>query len=171
MLLASLRFCLRPAITGASVSTIEGYVSPKGAGLNMAAMSLVESDPFEALGIRVLRGRVFTESDMRLAVGGYRESQDGRALLARQAPIGKRCAGACGDLHAVDDGGGQSMTSSWSRAMRDDATVYQPVTQTVAREEFFRRPGELSAADGWIVLRSRMAPEGCKARSAHVRED
>src|SRR5438132_580882 len=43
--------------------TIEGYVSPKGAGLNMAAMSLVESDPFEALGIRVLRGRVFTESD------------------------------------------------------------------------------------------------------------
>jgi len=29
--------------------TIEGYVPPKGAGLNMAAMSLVESDPFEAL--------------------------------------------------------------------------------------------------------------------------
>src|SRR5437763_16227671 len=32
--------------------TIEGYVPPMGAGLNMAAMSLVESDPFEALGIR-----------------------------------------------------------------------------------------------------------------------
>src|SRR5437879_7961840 len=45
--------------------TIEGYVPPKGAGLNMAAMSLVEDDPFEALGIRVLRGRVFTESDNR----------------------------------------------------------------------------------------------------------
>ena len=29
----------------------------------MAAMSLVESDPFDALGIRVRRGRVFTESD------------------------------------------------------------------------------------------------------------
>ena len=43
--------------------SIEGYVPPKGAGLNMASMSLVESDPFEALGIRVLRGRVFTESD------------------------------------------------------------------------------------------------------------
>src|SRR5262249_30271547 len=35
---------------------IEGYVSPRGAELNMAAMSLVDSDPFEALGIRVLRG-------------------------------------------------------------------------------------------------------------------
>src|SRR5262249_3374745 len=38
--------------------TIEGYVPANGAGLNMAAMSLVESDPFDALGIRVLRGRV-----------------------------------------------------------------------------------------------------------------
>src|SRR6185312_15871006 len=36
--------------------TIEGYVPPKGAGLNMAAMSLLEGNPFEALGIRVLRG-------------------------------------------------------------------------------------------------------------------
>jgi len=43
--------------------TIEGYVPPKGAGLNMAAMSLVEGDPFEALGISVLCGHVFTESD------------------------------------------------------------------------------------------------------------
>jgi len=43
--------------------TIEGYVPAEGAGLNLAATSLVENDPFEALGIRVLRGRVFTESD------------------------------------------------------------------------------------------------------------
>ena len=43
----------------ATAFTIEGYVPAKGAGLNMAATSLVESDPFEALGIRVLRGRVF----------------------------------------------------------------------------------------------------------------
>ena len=42
---------------------IEGYVPPEGAGLNMASMSLVDGDPFEALGIRVLRGHVFTESD------------------------------------------------------------------------------------------------------------
>jgi predicted permease len=43
--------------------TIENFVPANGGGLNMAATSLVESDPFEALGIRVLRGRVFTESD------------------------------------------------------------------------------------------------------------
>src|SRR5580765_6618681 len=43
--------------------TIDGYVPTKGVGLNMAAISLVEGDPFGALGIRVLRGRVFSESD------------------------------------------------------------------------------------------------------------
>ena len=43
--------------------TIENYVPPRGAGLNMAAISPVRGDPFEALGIRLLRGRAFTESD------------------------------------------------------------------------------------------------------------
>ena len=43
--------------------TVEGYVPARGAGLNMATTSLVEGDPFGALGIRVLRGRVFNESD------------------------------------------------------------------------------------------------------------
>jgi predicted lysophospholipase L1 biosynthesis ABC-type transport system permease subunit len=45
---------------------------------------------------------------------------------------------------------------------RDAETIpqaYQPVTQSVASEGVFASPGELSAADGWIVLRSRMAPE------------
>jgi len=39
------------------------------------------------------------------------------------------------------------------------AQVYQPVTQTVASEGLHASVGELSAADGWIVLRTRMAPE------------
>src|SRR5206468_5709415 len=37
--------------------------------------------------------------------------------------------------------------------------VYQPVTQTVASEGVFASVGELSAAEGWIILRTRMAPE------------
>src|SRR6266550_207807 len=76
--------------------TIEGYVSPKGAGLNMAAMSLVESDPFEALGIRVLRGRVFTESDN---AGSQLVAIVNRKMAERywpgQDPIGKRLRRAC----------------------------------------------------------------------------
>ena len=37
--------------------------------------------------------------------------------------------------------------------------VYQPVTQMVASEGVFATVGELSATYGWVVLRSRMAPE------------
>src|SRR5258705_2299555 len=37
--------------------------------------------------------------------------------------------------------------------------VYQPATQTVASEGVLASPGEFSATNGWIVLRSRMAPE------------
>src|SRR6202030_4721730 len=43
--------------------TIEGYVPPKGAGLNLATVSLLRGDPTQALGIRLLRGRTFTEAD------------------------------------------------------------------------------------------------------------
>lgn len=142
--------------------TIEGYVSPKGAGLNMAAMSLVESDPFEALGIRVRRGRVFTESDN---AGSPLVVIVNRKMAERywrgQDPIGKRLRRGMPETSTpwmtvvgeVDD---------VKLGLRDAETtpqVYQPVTQTVASEGVFASPGELSAADGWIVLRSRMAPE------------
>jgi predicted permease len=142
--------------------TIESYVSPKGAGLNMAAMSLVESDPFEALGIRVLRGRVFTESDN---AGSQLVAIVNRKMAERywpgQDPIGKRLRRGMPETSTpwmtvvgeVDD------VKLGSRDAETMPQVYQPVTQTVASEGVFARPGELSAADGWIVLRSSMAPE------------
>jgi predicted permease len=142
--------------------TIEGYVSPKGAGLNMAAMSLVESDPFEALGIRVLRGRVFTESDN---AGSQLVAIVNRKMAERywpgQDPVGKRLRRGMPETSTpwmtvvgeVDD------VKLASRDAETMPQVYQPVTQTVASEGVFARPGESSAADGWIVLRSRMAPE------------
>jgi predicted permease len=142
--------------------TIEGYVPPKGAELNMAAMSLVEDDPFEALGIRVLRGRVFTESDN---AGSQLVAIVNRKMAERywpgQDPIGKRLRRGLPETSTpwmtvvgeVDD------VKLGSRDAETMPQVYQPVTQTVASEGVFARPGELSAADGWIVLRSRMAPE------------
>jgi len=142
--------------------TIEGYVSPQGAGLNMAAMSLVESDPFEALGIRVLRGRVFTESDN---AGSQLVAIVNRKMAERywpgQDPIGKRLRRGMPETSTpwmtvvgeIDD------VKLESRDAETMPQVYQPVTQTVTSEGVFAKPGELSAADGWIILRSRMAPE------------
>ena len=142
--------------------TIEGYVPPKGAGLNMAAMSLVESDPFEALGIRVLRGRVFTESDnadsQLVAIVNRKMAE---RYWPGQDPIGKRLRRGLLETSTpwmtvvgeVDD------VKLGSRDAETMPQVYQPVTQTVGSEGVFASAGELSAADGWIVLRSRMAPE------------
>jgi predicted permease len=142
--------------------TIEGHVSPKGAGLNMAAMSLVESDPFEALGIRVLRGRVFTESDnansQLVAVVNRKMAE---RYWPGQDPIGKRLRRGLPETSTpwmtvvgeVDD------VKLGSRDAETLPQVYQPVTQTVASEGVLASVGELSAADGWIVLRTRLAPE------------
>jgi predicted permease len=142
--------------------TIDGYVPPKGAGLNMAAMSLVEGDPFEALGIRVLRGRVFTESDN---AGSQLVAIVNRKMAERywpgQDPIGKQLRRGLPETSTpwmtvvgeVDD------VKLGSRDAETMPQVYQPVTQTVASEGVLASVGELSAADGWIVLRSRMAPE------------
>ena len=142
--------------------TIEGYVPPKGAGLNMAAMSLVEGDPFEALGIRVLRGRVFTESDnagsQLVAIVNRKMAQH---YWPGQDPIGKRLRRGMPETSTpwmtvvgeVDD---VKLGSPDAETM---AQVYQPVTQTVASEGPLASVGELSAADGWLVLRTRMAPE------------
>jgi predicted permease len=142
--------------------TIEGYVPPKGAGLNMAAMSPVRGDPFEALGIRLLRGRAFTESDKP---GSQLVAIVNRKMAERywrgQDPIGKRLRRGMPEtatpwmtvVGEVDD---------VKLGSPDEETlpqVYQPVTQTVSSEGVFATAGELSATDGWIVLRSRVAPE------------
>lgn len=141
---------------------IEGYVPPKGAGLNMAAMSLVEGDPFQALGIRVLRGRVFTESD---TAGSQLVAVVNRKMAQRywpgQDPIGKRLRRGLpktstpwmtvvGEVNDVKLGPADAETMP---------QVYQPVTQTVASEGALASAGELSATDGWIVLHTRMDPE------------
>ena len=143
-----------------TVFTIEGYVP--GAGLNMAAMSLVESDPFEALGIRLLRGRVFTESDN---AGSQLVAIVNRKMAEHywpgQDPIGKRLRRGLPETSTpwmtvvgeVDD---VKLGPADAETMPQ---VYQPVTQTVVSEGVFASVGELSATDGWIVLRSRMAPE------------
>jgi len=142
--------------------TIDGYVPTKGVGLNMAAISLVEGDPFGALGIRVLRGRVFSESDN---AGSQLVAIVNRKIAERywpgQDPIGKQLRRGLPETSTpwmtvvgeVDD------VKLGSRDAETMPQVYQPVAQTVASEGVLAAVGELSAADGWIVLRSRMAPE------------
>jgi predicted permease len=142
--------------------TIEGYVPPKGAGLNMAAMALVRGDAFQALGIRLLRGRVFTEADdanSRLVAIVNRKMAE--RYWPGQNPIGKRLRRGMIEtatpwMTVVGEVENVKLGSPDEETMLE---VYQPVTQSVASEGVFATAGELSANYGWIVLRSRVAPE------------
>ncbi len=142
--------------------TIDGYVPPNGAGLNMAAISQVEGDPFAALGIRLLRGRVFTASDK---AGAQLVAIVNRKMAERywpgEDPIGKRLRRGMPETDTpwmtvvgeVDD---VKLGSPDEATM---AQVYQPMGQTVASEGVFASAGELSGTEAWIVLRSSVAPE------------
>jgi predicted permease len=142
--------------------TIDGYIPPKGAGLNMAAMSLVQGDSFQALGIRLLRGRLFTRSDNAnsrlVAIVNHKMA---KRYWPGQDPIGKRLRRGMPEtatpwmtvVGEVDD---VKLGSPDGETMQE---VYQPVTQSVASEGVFATAGELTANYGWIVLRSRVAPE------------
>jgi predicted permease len=142
--------------------TIEGYLPASGTGLNMAATSLVESNPFQALGIPLLRGRVFANSDNArspLVVVVNRKLAE--RYWPGQNPIGKRIRRGLPETSTpwmtvvgeVDD------VTLGSRDAETTLQVYQPVSQVVASEGALASPGELSATDGWIVLRSHIAPE------------
>ena len=142
--------------------TLEDYVPAKGAGLNMAAMSMVHGDPFQALGIRLLRGRLFNESDKTgsqlVAIVNHKMAE---RYWPGQDPIGKRLRRGMpetatpwmtivGEVDDVKLGSPDGETA---------LQVYQPLTQTVATEGVFAAAGELSGTEGWIVLRTSEAPE------------
>jgi predicted permease len=142
--------------------TTEGYVPPKGAGLNMAAMSMVQGDPFQALGIRLLRGRFFSEADKEgsplVAIVNRKLAQH---YWPGQDPIGKRLRRGMpetatpwmtvvGEVDNVKLGSPDGETSQ---------QVYQPVGQMVASEGVFASGKELSANYGYVVLRSVLPPE------------
>jgi predicted lysophospholipase L1 biosynthesis ABC-type transport system permease subunit len=123
---------------------------------------MVRGDPFQALGMRLLRGRLFIESDN---AGSQLVAIVSRKMAERywpsQDPIGKRLRRGMPEtatpwmtvVGEVDD---------IKLGAPDEETtpqVYQPIMQAVASEGVFAAPGELSATNGWIVLRSRVAPE------------
>jgi predicted permease len=142
--------------------TIEGYVPPKGAGLNLAMVSLLRGDPIQALGIRLLRGRTFTEADnARSQLVALVNRQLAERYWPGQDPIGKRFRRGMpetktpwmtvvGEVDSVKMGSPDERTAD---------QFYQPVDQTAISEGDFASAGEVNADYGHILLRTRMEPE------------
>jgi putative ABC transport system permease protein len=141
---------------------VDGYVPPKGTSMSMAWQSQVLGDYFPAMGIKLLRGRLFTDADKvdtplvilvnRKVAQHYWPGQD---------PIGKRIRWGLPEtptpwetvVGVVDDvkqGGADQDTRE---------QVYQPVSQAIVAYGSLAPAGSLSGDGGFVVLRTAMPPE------------
>jgi predicted permease len=140
----------------------EGYVPPRGNGLNLAWTSQVMGDCFRAEGISILRGRDFTDADR---AGAPLVVIVNRTLAQHfwpgQDPIGKRLKRGApetptpwmtvvGEIGDIKDVAADANT-------RDE--FYMPASQTAESLGPFAAPGDLYAQGGSIVLRAALPPE------------
>ncbi len=142
--------------------TIEGYVPPRGAGLNMAMISVLRGDPIQALGIHLLRGRTFTEADnagsQLVALVNSRLAQ---RYWPGQDPIGKRFRRGMQETKTpwMTVVGVVDSVKMGSPDEKTPDQVYQPVDQVAISEGDFATAGEVNADYGYIVLRTHAEPE------------
>jgi putative ABC transport system permease protein len=140
----------------------EGYTPPKGANMNLATVSQVTGDYFQAMGTPLLRGRYFTDGDK---AGAQLVLIVNRALAQHywpnQDPIGKR-------LRL----GTQEMKTPWLTIVGEVADVKLSSPDETTKEEYYEAvdqaeeeigalasPGDLNGNGGFIVLRSALPPE------------
>jgi predicted permease len=156
---------LLPALgDGPGLSIIpEGYIPPRGAGLNLVMVSLVQGDIFPALGMRLLRGRAFTDADNK--TGSQLVTIVNRPLAEKywpgQNPIGKRLRRGMPEtstpwLTVVGEVDGVKLGAADGRTAPQ---FYQPTNQLVVSEGVLASAGELNADDGYLVLRTTVPPE------------
>jgi putative ABC transport system permease protein len=145
-----------------SVFVAEGYVAPKGAGMDLGTLIFVEGDYFRAMGIPLLHGRFFTPEDR---AGAQPVIIVNRKLAEQswpgQDPIGKR-------LRL----GTESTPTPWATVVGEVADVKEgspdlPIKQqyytTVDQSEMLvgslGSPTDLNGNGGYIALRTAMPPK------------
>jgi putative ABC transport system permease protein len=140
----------------------EGYVAPKAGQLDLATTITVQGDYFQAMGIPLLRGRVFTPADKE---GSQLVVVVNRKLANQswpgQNPIGKR-------LRI----GTETMQTPWATVVGEVADVKESSPDIPAKQEFFMPvdqlkslagalvpPDSLFGNGGYIAIRTAMPPE------------
>jgi len=153
-----------PASGGNSNSSFiaEGYIAPKGAGMNLATMVTVEGDYMQAIGVPLLSGRFFTPADTAdtqlVAIVNHKLAEH---CWPGSNPIGKR-------LRL----GMQETKTPWLMVVGEVADVkesspdvpskeqyYQPVAQAEKDIGPFASPTDLNGNGGSIVARTALEPE------------
>ena len=140
----------------------EGYVAPKGEGMNLATVAQVVGDYLPAMGIPLVRGRFFTDADK---AGAQLVLIVNRKLAQHywpnQDPIGKR-------LRI----GTQEMKTPWMTIVGEVADIKLSSPDEPTKEEYYlpvdqlqevfgslASPDNLNGNGGYIVLRSTLPPQ------------
>lgn len=142
--------------------TPEGYVPPKGAGLNLAWIPQVLGNYFQAQGIPIIRGRDFTPADRedaplvvivnRTLAEHYWPGQD---------PIGKRLHRGPkeADIPWLTIVGEIGEVKDQAADVPTEEQLYIPASQAKADAGSFAPPGMLTGRVGSIVVRAQLPPE------------
>jgi predicted permease len=141
---------------------VDGYVDPRGPDQTAASPSQVSGDYFKAIGIPLLHGRYFTQSDNpgnELVIIVNHEFAE--RYWPHQDPIGKRMR--IGTLKSgtpwmtvVGEVADAKLTSPDADASEQ---FYQPMQQLEKDEGAYAQPTDLNGNGGYIVLRSALPPE------------
>jgi predicted permease len=140
----------------------EGYVPPKGAGMNLSWTSQVLGSYFKAAGIPILRGRDFTDADRAgspLVVIVNRKLAE--SYWPGQDPIGKRIHWGLQEtplpwMTVVGEIGDLKQSTADAPVVDQ---IYQPAGQFSLSLAQFASEGMLNGNSGSIVLRGALAPE------------
>jgi predicted permease len=142
--------------------TPEGYVPPKGAGLNLAWIPQVMGNYFQAQGIPIIRGRDFTPADRE---GAPLVVIVNRTLAEHywpgQDPIGKRLHRGPkeADLPWLTIVGEIGEVKDLASDVPTEEQFYFPASQAKADAGSFAPPGMLTGRGGSIVVRAQLPPE------------
>jgi predicted permease len=141
---------------------VDGYSPPPGGDMNLATVTQVMGNFFPAMGIRLLRGRFFTDADhadtQLVLIVNHKLAQH---YWPNQDPIGKRMRiGTLGMqtpwLNVVGEVSDTQLLSPDNPATEQ---YYMPVEQAEAAAGSLAHPDDLNGNGGYIVLRSAVPPE------------
>lgn len=146
----------------ASTFIVDGYVPAKGEGMNLATPMTVEGNYFQAMGIPLLQGRVFTESDTATAqlvvIVNHKFAQ---RYWPGQSPLGKRMRFGTPEMQSpwLTVVGEVADVKEGSPDAPDKQQYYQPVAQAEAAAGSLGSPTDLNGNSGFIALRTSTPPE------------
>jgi putative ABC transport system permease protein len=145
-----------------STFVAEGYIPPRGAGMNLATTVTVQGDYLQAMGVRLLSGRFFTPADNANAqLVGIINHMLAEHYWPGSDPIGKRLRLGTPETQTpwVTIVGEVADVKEDSPDTPDKEQYYQPAAQFENSLGSLASPADLFGNGGYIAVRTATPPE------------